>query len=215
MLKRLAVLTALAFGSVTTIAHADTINGFFSATGTDSFTSSTITFTPGSSQIAGGIAGTFATYLTDGNQITFLPGALPYSQGFNTPPNPPFTMGFVPNFFTTTENGVTFSFNLTDYTAGFIDNGTNGCNAGSTCLDVTGDGFFTATGAITGTSGPATFTFTSQYVIGEPVGSITSFSASTEATPAAVPEPATLALVGTGLLGLAGIGGFARRKFGL
>src|SRR5215469_18001749 len=72
MLKRLAVLTALAFGSVTTIAHADTINGFFSATGTDSFTSSTITFTPGSSQIAGGIAGTFATYLTDGNQITFL-----------------------------------------------------------------------------------------------------------------------------------------------
>ena len=95
MLRRLAIFSALAFSSVA-IAHADSISGFFSATGTDSFTSTTITFTPGSSQIAGGLSGTFATYLTDGNPITFLSGALPYLQGFNTPPNPPYTMGFVP-----------------------------------------------------------------------------------------------------------------------
>jgi hypothetical protein len=75
MLKRLAVLAALAVSSVS-VAHADSISGFFSATGTDAFTSSTITFSPGS-VVAGAIGGTFATYLTDGNPITFLSGALP------------------------------------------------------------------------------------------------------------------------------------------
>jgi hypothetical protein len=66
-------------------------------------------------------------------------------------------------------------------------------------------------GPLTGTSGPATFVFTSQYVPGQPINSITSFSASTSAAlPAATPEPASLALVGSGLLGIAG---FARRKF--
>src|SRR3979411_2239109 len=109
MLKRLAVLTALAVSSAT-VAHADSISGFFNATGTDAFTSSTITFTPGSSAVAGAIGGTFATYLTDGNPINFPSGALPYAQGSNIPPG-----GIPIQLFSTTEAGGTLPFAISSY----------------------------------------------------------------------------------------------------
>ena len=98
MRKRLLILCALALSSVA-VARADSISGFFSANGTDSFTSTaplTITFAPGS-VVAGGIGGTFATYLTDGNAVTFASGAIPFVVGMNTPP--PITI------FSTTEAG--------------------------------------------------------------------------------------------------------------
>jgi hypothetical protein len=208
MFKHLLILSAFVVSSMA-VAHADPISGFFSAAGgTDTFDSSSITFTPNTAVVGGATGGTFATYLTAGDAITFLSGALPYHDGFNTPPNPPFTTGMVP-LFSTQGNGETFTFEMTDYTAGFITDGSGGCGTGSTCLNVTGDGTFVGTGAFDGQSGPASFTFTSQYSPGAPIGSVTTFSASASAVPSQVPEPASLALFGTGLLGIVGI---ARRK---
>ena len=203
MFKRFIVLSALALSS-TGAAHADTLGGFFSAFGVDTFTPSSISF--GTAQVAGTIGGTFASYLTDGNAITFLSGTLPYHNGVNTPPLSVYPSGIVP-IFSTTENGTTFTFNMSQYDAGY-GTGT-GCTQGSSCLNITGMGFFTATGSLAGTSGPSTFTFSSQYVDDQPLATVTTFAASTAAMPSAVPEPSTLALFSTGMVGIAGI---MRRK---
>jgi hypothetical protein len=196
MLKQLALVSAVILGTVA--AHATTISGDFTAVGSDTFTSSTITF--GNSYVLGSINGDFATYLGQMTPINFLGGALPYTQGQNnSAPNVP--------LFSITNNGETFTFLMSNYSATYFTNA-DSCDGGSICLDATGMGFFTGSGALNGQSGPATFTFTSQYAPDVNIANFTSFSASASA-PAPAPEPASLALVGSGLLAAVA---FARRR---
>jgi len=195
--KSLSVLVIVAAIAGPVALHADSISGTISAFGNDTFTSSTITF--GTAFVSGGPGANTGSFsvLTDGTPIIFLSGILPYSNGQNTVPpaiNP------VQLFTTTSSGGELFAFFMTDYNAQLVS-GVVGCTVG-VCLDVTGNGFFTGSGPINYTSSPASFTFTSQQVPGQ---TSTTFSASAIATPAPIPEPSTLALLGSGVLGLASI----------
>jgi hypothetical protein len=216
--RSLAIFSALLLGGFV-VAHADSISGAFAATGADTFTNNFINFVGTSA--GGGLGdvdgtvttdtptGTFLTYFgTGGQSINYFPAfptgsALPYLNGHQSVPSGIWAPGQTGvELFTVTGGGETFNFYMTDYTATYTT-ATPACPI--RCLTVLGDGYYIGSGAVSFTDSVGQFDFTSQYLPHQ--SDVTSFSASIDATP--IPEPASLALFGTGLLGIVGV---ARRK---